>query len=352
MNWEAVRALVGKDVALYFRNRFFAVITALSLVAYTGVYFALPNSVDDLLKIALYAPGLPRLALAVVQSQGLDVDPLASEDALREAVAAGGYQAGVVLPEDFLGRLSGGEKPRVDVFFPAGASVELQDGAIVLLEELAYQLSGQPLGVELRQEVLGPDLAGTPVPPRDRMLPLFAVLLVVTEMLGLASLISEEVAGRKLQALLVTPLTTGGLFAAKGITGVTLAFGQAALFLAVTGGLGQQPLIILVALLLGAVLVTGIAFLLASLSKDLPSVMAWGVPALIILSIPAFGVLFPELVSDWVRVLPSFHLVDSVHRAANLGLGWGEVWSHLAILAGFDAAFIALGIAALKRKLT
>ncbi|GAH29320.1 unnamed protein product, partial [marine sediment metagenome] len=51
--------------------------------------------------------------------------------------------------------------------------------------------------------------------------------------------------------LLVTPVSVKDLFAAKGITGVSLAFVQAALFMAIIGGMSRQPLIILTALLLG-----------------------------------------------------------------------------------------------------
>jgi ABC-2 type transport system permease protein len=183
------------------------------------------------------------------------------------------------------------------------------------------------------------------------MLPLFAVLVVLTETLGMASLISEEVETGTVEALLVTPVTVRGLFLAKGIAGVSMAFVQGTLLLAITGGLSQQPLIILLALFLGSLLVTGIGFLLASAGKDLMSVMAWGIPIMIVLGIPAFGVMFPGTVTGWIKAVPSYYLVDTVHLAANFGLGWGDVWQNLPILLGFDAAFIVLGIVALRRKL-
>jgi ABC-2 type transport system permease protein len=99
-------------------------------------------------------------------------------------------------------------------------------------------------------------------------------------------------------------------------------------------------------------MVTGIGFLLASAGRDLMSVMAWGLPAIIVLAVPAFGVMFPGTVSDWVKVIPSYYLVDTVHLSANFGLGWGDIWQNLLILLGFDIAFIGLGIIALRRKLS
>jgi len=180
---------------------------------------------------------------------------------------------------------------------------------------------------------------------RDRLLPMLAVIILMMEMLGLASLISSEVVGRTVQALLITPMTIRGLFAAKLIMGVSL------LFMAVTGGLNQQPLIIILALFLGAIMVTGIGFLVASGSKEMTTVMAWGFPALIVLSVPAFGVLAPGTVSDWVKAVPSYYLVDAVYQAANFNAGWSDIWDNLLILLGVDIVFVWLGITVLGRKL-
>ena len=193
-------------------------------------------------------------------------------------------------------------------------------------------------------------MLGMQIPPRDRMRPLFAILLIMTETFGLANLISEEVERRTINALLVTPVSVKDLFTAKGITGVSLAFVQAALFMAIVGGMSRQPLIILAALLLGAVLVTGIGFLIAALSKDFMSVMAWGIVTLIPLFIPSFSIMFPGTVTGWVKVIPSYYLVDTVHLVANFGAGWGDVWLNLLILLGFDLAIAWIGIIALGRK--
>ncbi len=219
-----------------------------------------------------------------------------------------------------------------------------------MIKELAYLQIGQPLAIEVSEEILGPDMVGMQIPPRDRLRPLFAVLLIMTETFGLAYLISEEVERRTIQALLVTPMTVKDLFAAKGIIGISLAFGQAILFMAIVGGMSEQPLIILAVLLLGAMLVTGVGFLMASLAKDMMSVMAWGVVAFIVLIIPTFSIMFPGIISGWVKVIPSYYLVDTVHRAANFGAGWGDVWRNLLMLLGFDLVIVWIGIVALRRK--
>ena len=193
-------------------------------------------------------------------------------------------------------------------------------------------------------------MAGAQIPQRDRMRSLFAVFVLMTETFGLAGLISEEVERRTAWALLVTPMTVKDLFTAKAVLGTLLAFSQALLLLGVVGGMNAQPLIIATALLLGAVLVTGVAFLMASLSKDFLSVTAWGVPALVILSIPAVGIMIPGAVSDWIKVIPSYYLTDTIYQVSNFGAGWSDVWRNLLILAGFDFVILSAGIRVLRRK--
>jgi len=349
MNWQIVSALIAKDFKLYFRNRFFALITVLALVAYIAIYFVLPRTVDETLDIAVYAPVLPPI-LEQAGSQGLELELMESEEQLKEAVVGGEYLAGVVVPPDLMDKLISGEKGRLDVYFSAETPEELRNSIKVLLEELAYLQTGQMLSVRVSPEVLGRDMVGIQIPIRDRLLPMLAVVILMMEMLGLASLISSEVVSRTVQALLITPMTVRGLFAAKLIMGASLAFAQALLFMAATGGLSQQPLIIILALLLGAIMVTGIGFLVASGSKQMTTVMAWGMPAIIVLSVPAFGVLVPGTVSDWVKAVPSYYLVDAVYQAANFNTGWSDLWNNLLVLLGFDIVFVWLGIMVLGRK--
>jgi ABC-2 type transport system permease protein len=350
MNLRVIKTLVVKDLTLFFRNRFFALLSVLGVVAYAVIYFVMPSSVDEMLEIGLYAPSVPPV-FEQLQGQGLALETFDSQEALKEAVAAGQYQVGVALPQDFLEKLQARQPVRVEAYFASDVPQELEQAVTALMREFAYLLSGQTLPVQISSQVLGRDMAGVQIAPRDRMLSLFAVFLLLTETFGLASLISEEIQTRTIQALLITPITVRSLFMAKGVTGTGLAFTQVVLFLTATGGLGRQPLPVLLALFLGSVLVTGIGFSLASLGQDLMSVIAWGIPAMVILNIPCFGIMFPGTISNWVKLIPSYYLADTIHLAANLGAGWGDLWRNLLALLGFGMAFFALGMVMLRRKL-
>ncbi len=350
MNWRIIGALVSKDYALFFRNRFYAIITVLGIVLYLALYlWALPKSVDESLNIGLYAL-VPLPAFEQIDEEGLRIQIAESEEALKNAVIEGDYIAGIVLPADIRDSLMSGQKPRIKVYFASDVPREYMDAIELLIRELAYEQLGQELDIEVSEEILGPDMMGMQIPPRDRMRPMLAVLLLIFETFGLASLIAEEVEHRTLQALLVTPVSVKGFFVAKGITGVSLAFVQTALFMGITGGMNQQPLIIITTLLLGAVLVTGIGFIIAALSKDFMAVLAWGMVAVIPMFIPSFGVMFPGSVTGWIKAIPSYYLVDTVHRVASFGAGWADIWLNLLILTGFNLVLVWVGILALRRK--
>lgn len=345
-----IGTLVAKDLNLYFKDRFYAFITVLTIIFLIAVYFLLPNTVDETLTFGIYAPVMPPALARTLADEGVVLQDWPSEDALKAAVAAGDVQAGIVLPPDMTQQIMAGAKPQVRLYLAADLPAEFRDMYQLVVRELAFLVGGRPLDIETQEEVLGPDLAGQQIPPRRRMLPLLAVFALLMETLGLASLISSEVESGTLRALLVTPVRVPDLFLSKGIVGVGLAFGQAVLLLAITGGLARQPIIILLALLLGSAMVTGLAFLVASVARDFMSVIGYGTLALIVLAIPGMAVALPGFISGWVRILPSHYLVDTVHRVVNFGAGWGDVGLNLVILAGFSALFVALGIVALRRR--
>ncbi len=349
MNWRVVSALVIKDFSLFFRNRAFAVLTALGLIVYLIVYFVIPSSVDESLDVGLYAPVLPP-AFQQMEGEGLKIEVVETEETLRKGVVEGQYVAGVTLPADIMERLMSQQRPQVRLYFSSDAPGEIKDAIEVLVTEFAYLQTGRSPAIEIAEEILGPDMVGRQVPPRNRLRPLLAVFILLVETMGLATLIGEEVERGTIQALLVTPMTVRDLFAAKGIMGVGLAFGQATLFMAIVGGIRLQPFLVLTTLLVGAVLVTGIAFLVGSVVRDMMSAMPWIIVIFVPLVMPSFNVMFPGTFTGWVKIIPSYYLIDTVHRVSSFGADWGDVWRNLLVLTLCSMVIVWIGITALGRK--
>jgi ABC-2 type transport system permease protein len=351
MNATALLVLVAKDIRLFFKNRFFAFVSVLGLVFYVAFFFIMPNQVDEVLELGWYGPALPAAFVNEMEQEGLVLTEYSSEQALRDAVLSGNQVVGVRPADDFMQTLVRGGRPQAGIYIRSDVPEEYQTIYTLMLEELSYMLTGQSLNIEFEQVILGPDMAGQQVPPRQRLLPLLATFLLMVETWGLAALISAEAERGTLRALLVTPLTVPGLFVSKGITGVLMSFAQVAILVALTGGLRNEPLLMVAAMLIGALLVTGISFLIASVSRDMMSVMAWGMLVMILLSLPGFNILLPGMASGWIKVIPSYYLVDTFYRVVNLGSGWSEMSGNLLALLASALVFFGLGVLALSRRL-
>lgn len=355
MNAKNIQILVAKDLMLFFRSRLFFLIPLLSMVLFLAVYFLLPATPEEDLTIGIAAPRLPEALIAELARRNINTEMVENKELLFAQIRSEDLGAGLVLSTSDLEALEAGQEVELSLYLPASAPREFGQSLALFVKtaanDAAYNLSGQSLNLTFEEQVVGADLVGGEIAPRDRLLPMFAVVLLMVEAMGLATLITEEVERRTLRALLLTPMRLIELFAAKGISGVGLAFVQVTLLMIITGGLWRQPLLILLTLLLGALLVTGVGFLIAVISKNMMSVIAWGTLSLIVLGLPAFNLIFPGTVARWVNLLPTYYLVDVLHRAINFQAGWGAVWQSLLILLVLALAALGLGTVLLRRKL-
>jgi ABC-2 type transport system permease protein len=350
MNGRVIKALLKKDFSLFTNNRFYLLITVVGIVFFIGVYFVLPSELNEEFSLAMYAPVVPPAFTELTHHEGVKVKYFPDEASLKEAVLNGDYQVGIALPADIMDVWASGGKPQIAVYYSSTAPPEISAAIITLVKELAYTQTGQSLTFNTTEEILGPDLLGDQIALRDRMRPLLAVFILLVEILTLASLIAVEIEQGTARALLVTPMRISELFIAKGLLGVGLAFAQTVLFMALVGGFSHQPFIILLTLVIGSVMVVGIGFLLASLTRDVMAVTGWGMLILVLLAVPGFGTVIPGLISNWAKVIPSYYLTDTINRVANYSAGWGDVSINLAILAGISAVVIWAGMFVLRRR--
>ena len=350
MNLSIILTLIKKDLKQYFSNSFFALISLIGLAAYVAIFYLLPKSVEETITLGWYSAALPVEVSSLFEGENVNLDEYPTEEALKTAVLDGDESVGIALPADFIHKLKVGEKPVVTLCLKSDLPDDYRAAYQLLMEEISFMLTGHGMDVESEEVILGKDMAGMQIAPRFRMLPILAVVVLTFESLGLASLITSEVERGTARALLVTRLKPEGLFFSKAITGTSLAFLQAIFLLLVTGGLQKSPGIILLTMLLGSLLVTGLSFLIASLSRDLMSVLAWGILVMIIFIIPAFNVLIPGLASDWIKAIPSYFLVDIIHQVINFNAGWGQMQTNLLLLAAFSVVFLGLGVLALRRR--
>jgi ABC-2 type transport system permease protein len=173
---------------------------------------------------------------------------------------------------------------------------------------------------------------------------------LLMEMMALAALIASEIQERTVTAVLATPARPSDFLAAKLVVGTAVAFAQAALLLAAIGSFGRGAGPLLLSLLLGALLVTAFALIAGAQGRDFVTVVFWSMLFLIPLAIPGFGALFPGTASLWIKLIPSYGLVESMVGVTSYGDGWRQVAPHLLTVAGWAAAACLAGVVILRRK--
>jgi ABC-2 type transport system permease protein len=346
-----VGVLLRKDFAEIFKNRMSLIITVMIIIILPIYFHFMPSDVEETLVIGIHAPGLEGVFGQINASdEALDVLVYNDTNPLKLDVEDGDITAGIVLPADFVQTLIQGKKPRVDLYFPSVVPEEAREPVKAVLEELSFRITGQVLPVSLNTEIIGEDYAGRQLPFRDQARPLWVSLVLLVEIMSLAYLIIEEKQTGAIYALLVTPVTTWHIFSAKIIVGTTLASVETLLVIALMGSFGSSIAGILINVLLGAIMATGFAFLVATPARDLKSSFSWLMIPYIVLLVPPMTVIYPQAASWVLKLLPSYYLADTFNKILNQGIGLSGVWQNLAILAAFDAVILIAGMVVLRRK--
>ncbi|MCX8007303.1 MAG: ABC transporter permease [Coriobacteriia bacterium] len=400
-----IRALLRKDLVLYARDTVYLVLTLVVLLATPLLFRAIPDRVDEELVLAVSPPvrvllegsasaleslGVPEEEIARIRQadlsaqEGLLLVEFADAEQLRKAVegtlqvwrtpdgefvfrdpASGEkrpkrarrveLQVGVALPERFVADVAQGKRGlEVTVYTNASAPPELRRAVTSFVREAAYQIAGEALPVTFPSEkevVVGVDRLGAQIPVRDKMRPMLLFIVLMMETYSLASLVSTEVIERTVTAVLVTPAKVSDVIAAKTLFGALVSFAQALFVLVLIGGLtAANWSIMLVVLIIGAVMFTGVALFVGAAGKDFMGQLFYAMIFTIPLLVPAFAVLLPGSVAPWVRVLPSYPVIDVLVKTTVYGGGWREASGPLAYAVVWLVALYGAGVLALRRK--
>jgi len=347
MNIKRIAVLVSKEFRYGSKNTifFFAVIVPVALSLFIS-----------LLVGTLFA-GRPRLGVAdlgesqlVENLSGLDYIVLREYDSpglLREDVARGALDMGLVLPLAFDPELKAGETPSLDVYTWGESLLKHRTtlGATLLRETIA--LAGYEALVETNIILLGEE----PSVPWD--VRLFPLVVIMTIVLGgtmvPATFVVQEKQKRTLQALLVTPVSMGEAMAAKGLAGVIISLVMGVIILTINGAWGGQPVTLLILLILSATMASAGGIILGLLVKDFSTLFTAIKSIGILLYAPAIVYLFPE-VPAWIRrVFPTYYMIGPIVEVSMNNASWGEIYLDVIILCVLIAIMIAIAALVLRR---
>jgi ABC-2 type transport system permease protein len=291
-------------------------------------------------RLGIADEGASRLVAAAQALPSLRVVRYANASSLRLAVERGAVDLGMVLPAGFDAAVAAGETPSV----PAWVWGEsLAKDRLVLAAAVASLVrgmagGGSPVTVDL--VTVG---EGSFVPWSERLLPMVVLLAVFIGgiFLPAASLI-EEKERRTLAALLVTPATAGEVIASKGLVAGVVCFAMGMVVLAMNRAFGAAPGLLAAIVALGTVQAVTLGLLLGVLLKDLTTLFAFSKSGGILIFAPTIVYLFPAIPAWIGRIFPTYYLLQPVIDISQKGAGWSDVRFDTIILAGIDAAMIAL----------
>lgn len=386
-----IATIVAKDIKAFSRDKIWVLLSIIGLAAYVGLFYALPDNVDEQITVGVHEYDLEEaLGEFEEQEEGLSLVEFESEEDM-EAVIAGDLQAwdtpdglylrdreagdekpedgdrlnigiGLAFPEGFVQSAATGERATVTVYMDASVPSEYRNAMSSAVREIGYAVRTAatggteedmlPVGWPDEDEIiLGEDRIGAQIPMREKMKPMLAFFVLMIESFSLAGLVAMEVQSRTVTAVLVTPAKQSDFLLAKGLTGTLLASLQAALILGLVGGFTSTtwaPLVVII--LMGAVMVTGISLLVGSLGKDFMGTLYLGMLGLIPLIIPSFAALFPGTAAEWVRAMPSYGIIKALIDVTAYGESWSGIAPDLGVSFAWVLVILAAGVWALRRK--
>ncbi len=347
MNIGRVVTLLGKEFSAGTRNFIFVFALVVPIVFTLVVSLLFGTLFLGTPKLGLVDQGDSALVGEAEALRGVAVRKYASETELKDAVAEGVVEVGMLLPADFDRMVRSGQAAELTVYV-FGESL-LRNRAILAtsIASLVRDLSGESAPVKVTTRLVGDS---ENVSWEQRLLPFIVLMTIMLGgvMIPATSLVEEKQKGT-LRALTVSPATAPEVLTAKGLLGVIVSVVMSLVILALNRALDERILVLIVSLILGAALAAGIGVLLGAFVRDINTLFATIKGLGILLYAPALVYLFP-VIPEWVgRLFPTYYAIQPVVEIAQQGAGWAEVAPELAVLAGLIAVLVA-GIAVVFRR--
>ena len=345
MNLRRILILLGKEF-VHGPKSFIFIWAIIAPLAFTlAATLAFGTLFSDKPELGIFDRGDSQL---VVMSQGLDsinASEYSSIEDLRQATESGAVDMGIVLPIGFDNAIVQGETIPIEAYIWGESLSKHRVTLPIAVADLVREVAGQEVPVEIESITLGEE-ANTPW--NERLLP-FIVLMGVFFgglMLPSTSLI-EEKQKKTLEALVISPASIGEIFIAKGVLGITLSIFMGVAILLLNQVFGNNTLLLIGVLALGAVMAVEIGLILGVFIKDITTLFTVWKSGGIFLFGPAFIYIFPQI-PEWIaRIFPTYYALQPVVNLSLEGGDWSSVAVNVLILAGIDVLFlIPVGLAA------
>jgi ABC-2 type transport system permease protein len=224
--------------------------------------------------------------------------------------------------------------------------------SLLLLETAVGRAIVDGTGVEFPVSVNSQQLGNADTATwSQRLLPL---ILLMSIMLGglliPASSLIEEKQKRTLSALTTTPTTLLDIYLSKAGLGFIISGIMGVIILMMNNAFGNQPLLLVTVVAMGALMASSIGVIMGSLVNDMDAFMGVIKAFGIVLFAPGILQMFPSL-PDWIgRLFPTYYVLNPLLEVSQNGASLGDIGVELAILAAISGVLILILTRLIERQ--
>jgi ABC-2 type transport system permease protein len=347
MSLKRIGVLLGKEFWQGPKNIIFTMAIAFPLILSLAITLVFGTLFADTPRLGVVDEGSSPFVAMARDLASIDTREYGSASEMRDAVANGVVDIGIVLPEGFEGAVNEGRTVEITAYTWGESLARNRIILGVTIVNLVRDMAGQDAPVEVETVVLGDDM---PVPWSTRLFPLVVLMAVFFGGLMLpASSVVLEKEKRTLQALVITPATAEDIFAAKALVGIILSLFAGIATLLLNQAFGAQPALLVLVLTLGAIMAAEIGLLLGAFLKDWTTLFTVWKTGAIVLFAPAFIYLFPQI-PEWVaQLFPTYYVIQPVVQLSQGSSGWADIATSVYVLLALDALLVGAVMLVLRR---
>lgn len=339
MSLKLTWKLLKKDLAMGPRSPFFLYAIFLPVVLTVVFQFAFGSLFSPQPRLGIVDGGDSEITASIRKMDGIDLRVLSDSDELRSLVEQNNLDAGLILPDGFDQAVKDGDKPELQFFVGGESYASNRIILTVTAIDLLRQIEGSAAPVQVKVVDFGQ--AGLPISVRLVPVIVFYALVMAGLFVPGSNLVEEKEQGT-LMALLVTPVKTGDVLAAKWALGTLFAAVMATVTLAMNNALGANWVDVIVVVLVAGALSAMIGITVGVFAKD-STVLFGTVKGLgIFLFAPSLFYIFPEWPQWIAKLFPLYWVIEPIWRVSVMGGSIADVWFELSVAVGITVAMVPL----------
>jgi ABC-type Na+ efflux pump permease subunit len=316
-NLRILWAITAKDILEAVKNKgsLAFIVGVLVVLAINRLYSGLGRA-DAPADLLVYDAGHSALVAALEGSSAVTLNEYPSQEELERMIRSGDeVELALVIPADFSHTLDSGEEPLLEGYIVDWVSEPAANELVSRVEQEITQLVGQPVHINLEgnRVYLQPEAVVPGSAPHMASITLLMALTLVG--LGVTPhLMFEEKQTRTLDALLVSPATSGQVVLGKALAGLFYGLTVTLVVLALHANLIIHWGPALAAVIAGSMFTVAIGLLLGILFATRQQFTLWAFVILNVLLVPVllYGErgLLPEAVNAVVAWIPTAALAN------------------------------------------